>query len=645
MNQEYLKEQLRYIYHQKDYSNIAKHISKLEYIHILTRADELVNDIVLYDKPWDMECCLQPYHFMGDFSHSANGDEEWCYMLNRMDYLEYLMLAGELTKHTVYLYKAKEWILHWIHDHSTIQFEPSTRPLDTGIRILNIVEMLPIFLYHSICNDEELEIIVQSLKLQLQYLKASYLPKYKLSNWGSIQTISILCTMPFLYENFQQYALFQWALQEVALQFEIQVYDDGMLWEQSTMYHVEVAIYGMKLLYYSNVFRFEIDPIVFKNTKNLCSALLYLTTPHYEIDAYGDSDVVSVKDVLSCASVILQCNSFAIGDSIQLHELYSYGASFASLYQKRKGYPSTRVFDGSDSGMYTTRSDWSTNASFTTFVNGSLGSGHGHCDNLHVSLYYKGHPILIDSGRFTYREDIISRVYLKRMIAHNSVIVDDIEPSLPKDSWTYECFASPLKTYVKHKNHLHYYEGSIHSKNALWIRKMIVIDPSIWVIFDEIHQEGKHNVKSYFHLDPHLIWNKQGNVYNLQHDLSIDREEESFIQRMQCSKTYNTIMEQDVIVYESAFTDNYQSMTCICSSQYERKHIDILQNLDEAVANDLASSIQIQVSTTERYTIVVFHKEVYKGKKIFSCDGVPFHGKCVIIHRRGDQTTVYRMKV
>ena len=63
-------------------------------------------------------------------------------------------------------------------------------------------------------------------------------------------------------------------------------------------------------------------------------------------------------------------------------------------------------YDGEDSGMYTLRNSWDQDASFTMFTNGSLGSGHGHSDNLHLSVCYQGDPVSSSiHGRFTYRED------------------------------------------------------------------------------------------------------------------------------------------------------------------------------------------------------------------------------------------------
>lgn len=191
--------------------------------------------------------------------------------------------------------------------------------------------------------------------------------------------------------------------------------------------------------------------------------------------------------------------------SFDLESLYTLGVTQLEQYLDLEACkPVELYFDGNSSGMYCVRNNWSNNANFTMFTNGSLGSGHGHSDNLHVSIYHQGKPILIDCGRLTYREDHPMRVFLKSMKAHNSVIVDDHEYCTPCDSWGYSNFGTPLKSYVNHKDGIHYYEGTILGNHPLsaWTRKMIAIDQGIWVIVDTMHQDGHHALTSRFHLDP-----------------------------------------------------------------------------------------------------------------------------------------------
>ncbi|MFR4973782.1 MAG: hypothetical protein ACLUB2_10470, partial [Butyricicoccus pullicaecorum] len=64
-------------------------------------------------------------------------------------------------------------------------------------------------------TEDELTRITDSMFAQMQYLKENYLPKYKTSNWGSIQTCAIVSVLPFLRADFQSNPLYQWALDEM----------------------------------------------------------------------------------------------------------------------------------------------------------------------------------------------------------------------------------------------------------------------------------------------------------------------------------------------------------------------------------------------------------------------------------------------
>ena len=67
---------------------------------LLARADEVMADTYTFSKTWDMERCRVPFTLPSgayDWNVVNNDDEEWCFMLNRMDYLEDLALASLVT--------------------------------------------------------------------------------------------------------------------------------------------------------------------------------------------------------------------------------------------------------------------------------------------------------------------------------------------------------------------------------------------------------------------------------------------------------------------------------------------------------------------------------------------------------------------
>lgn len=640
---------------EKQLSAIADFIHEEERAHIIQKANELMNKTFTFDKTWDMERCIVPYHFEEiDWNAQRNDDEEWCFMLNRMDYLSYLILAGVLCNEKKYYDMAKQLVLDWIAKHEVLQEEPSTRSLDSGIRIMNMMEMLP-YLYAAGCIQQgELETVIASISSQIQYLKKTYITKYTLSNWGSIQICAILSCMPLYDENFENNEIFRWAKEELHTQFAIQVYEDGMHWEQSTMYHIEVLNYGMKLLYYQQFYKLSVSQGVKKQVNHMCNALFYQVTPDRQIETFGDSDRVCIRDVFTRAASLFENGLWKyLGyPAYDVESLYSFGASFAFLYEKLViEKPKQVTYDGEDSGMFTMRSNWDQMANFTMFTNGSLGSAHGHSDNLHVSMYRCGIPILIDTGRFTYREDHPLRVALKRMNAHNTVVLDEKECSLPSDSWGYHDFGIPMKNYVRHAEGVHYVEGAYlgHDPLQVWVRKLVVLDCGIWLLMDEMKADGKHRMQSFFHVDPKLRVTAYDKGYVLSSsdkkiEMKLVSDDFFKVETTPCSLRYNELLDHSRITFTKAFVTETANFTYLCDRHVQVEAVSILQNGDTAVTKELAEAYKFNISKQESYTVVIFHKEIFKGKKICYCEGMPLHAKCVVVHEQAGLKKLIRLR-
>lgn len=639
----FVQQSLNFLAAHKKLAQTAHFIRPDAAKEIIAHADELMHQTFTFNKTWDMERCLTPYTLpVIDWNDHQNDDPEWCFMLSRMDYLDHLLLASLLTGEIRYTDKAKEYILNWIAAHPTIVSEPSTRTLDTGIRVMNWMEALPYLSMLHALTEDELTRITDSMFAQMQYLKENYLPKYKTSNWGSIQTCAIVSVLPFLRADFLSDPLYQWALDEMTLQFSIQVYPDGMHWEQSTMYHIEVLNYSMKAVHYMGLHLQPCPSAVKEQVYALAKALAGQLTPSGEIETFGDSDRVCARDVLSRAALLFDDPTFRfVGlDELDPESLYALGVPAAQRYATLPASaPQSMHYDGEDSGMYTLRSSWDKDASFTMFTNGSLGSGHGHSDNLHLSACYQGDPVLIDSGRFTYREDHPLRVQLKGMAAHNGVMIDDKACCVPSDSWGYADFGLPLKNYVRHAGNLHYLEGAMlgHDPLQVWVRKVIVVDPAIWMIVDEVKCDGAHEAHSRLHFDPAATVSPAGDCHRVTTPhaaLTLTCPGTVSYTSEPCSLRYNEQQPHTVVHSKTAFTDSATLITTLCGDGITVQDAPVFQNLTEPTAPDFAQARKFILSPTESYTVAVYSKEIYRGKKVLSCEGMPYHAKCVVIHEK-----------
>lgn len=635
----------------RDLAGISELLTTGERQAICQRADQLLTHTFTFDKPWDMERCLTPYQLDPlDFEAIRNDDPEWCFMLNRMGWLSDLMLAGLITGNQAYYAEGIKAILTWFDQHIILEPKNSTRTLDTGIRLVNIVDALVFLVDADMLTEADLERIVDGLLLQADYLRDQYIPKYKTSNWGSIQTASLLVVLPLIDPTGNHQSLLEWAKKELLEQVSLQVLDDGMHWEQSTMYHVEVLNYLLRVIACESTFEIEYIETLRKQAEKMTRALLLTLPPTGELEPFGDTDRILATDVFDRAALILGEDRVAgyTNEKLDLEDLYTLGATASKRFnQLGVAEPSELNFDGFDSGNYAIRSSWQADADFLFFNHGPLGSGHGHADNGHVSLYAHGKPLLIDTGRYTYREDHPLREALKAMPAHNVVMIDDFAPSQPVGSWEYSRYATPTKPYVRHRGQVHYLEGMLVSDNPLcvWTRKVVMLPGSVWVITDEVHQAGNHELTQRFHLDPSVTVTSSDEIVLLNDEWQLLNPGQVKVTTGPFSPRYNEQDTHEVVSFHTPFEDKVSVTTILAPKKVAVDAVPILQNLDTPMPTKEGSAWRIQLSEQESYSVALFHEELFRGKKVYSLDGVPFHAQVAVVHRMGNDVELFRMKL
>ena len=73
----------------------------------------------------------------------------------------------------------------------------------------------------------------------------------------------------------------------------------------------------------------------------------------------------------------------------------------------------------------------------------------------------------------------------------------------------------------------------------------------------------------------------------------------------------------------------------------ETKDDFVLQNNDTKLDNTIVHTKKFILSEDESYSIAIFHKEIYKGKKVLFLDGEPFHCKVFVVHKKKDKVKTY----
>ena len=672
---------------------IREHCSE-EATEIIRQADLLLNQTFIFTDRWDMEPCDTPFTVsLDDWITSPNGDPEWVFMLNRHDFLHKLWQAYLLTGNTAYTEKLKHFQLDWIEKNPiTEQGTDATRTIDTGIRCMNWNILLMHLLGAALISDTEAKTVLESLTEQCRNMRSRYIGKYALSNWGVLQTTAI-CAAHLWFAEYVPNEIANWAWHELRKQLSLQILTDGSHWEQSPMYHVEVLNTSAKLLaqvQHAEMCGLGIRPIasiavhseqawfddaeasalpgqgydgdapgwLSDAVRVLSRHVLNTCDPEFYQLALGDSDVTDVRDVLCRAAVLLPGGGiyrYGAGEWMDLDSVFLLGKpGLEKFHSVVPLQPEHRSWNCMDSGNLCFRSSWERDASFSSLKCGTLGSSHGHADQTHLTLYHKGKPFLIDSGRYTYLEEDPLRPLLKKTCAHNVCVIDGQSGGEPNGSWSYHSFDETLKNYYYHRNDAHYAEMGFHGvlKDGtpyLVKRKVMALDFGIWLSAQDIICQGSHVIKEYFHLHERTEVGPAGESILIQNgdaQLKIFPAEEMLLRFGVASDKYNEKHTIPILVRENQMQDRFTGFTLFVDGEYEVAPVPVYQmRRAEPVAPEVAAAWDVVKPDGKKYTLILWNRETCKGDKLYTCHGVSVYGKAVILDWDGDECSIIRLKV
>lgn len=642
---------------------------------VVIQADRLLEQTFIFEDKWDMEPCSTPYTLKEMiWDHSPNQDPEWIFMLNRHEYLHKLLIAFRLTKKKKYLKKLEWYMEHWIASTPILpEGSLTTRTIDTGIRCLNWQFLLIHLIGEDLMGQEKAELVLESMNAQFLNMKSRYLPKYTLSNWGVLQTVSICYGYLWFGEYLTGDGLEEWAWKELKNQLEIQILPDGSHWEQSMMYHMEVLLSSMKLLSY---WKGDVPPDkawLYTAVMKMSHYVMFAAGPDHCQIAQCDSDVTDLRDVMVKAGVLTGDRQmrFAGYESMDMDSAWLFGANGIRLYENLTPMiPEQKSLNAQDSGNLYIRSGWSEDSHFTYLQCGPLGSGHGHADLTHISLYYEGKPFLVDSGRYTYMEEDPLRPWFKSAQAHNVCVIDGQSHGIPKGAWGYDSYGECLKNYFREQGPFHYCEMAYHGTlagggNYLVIRRVMMADVGIWLIVNDIAYAGEHVIREYYHLDPKVEAYKDGQKHPTPNHEIDNREPEthwilgsggsslnlsgsSGFTKEVCniSETYNQLSPSTCLIKETQFRDRHRDWTCLTGSAIVVENVPVYQESStEPMPETEVTAKSFTSPSGECWVFLIWNKETYSGSKLYYCQGVPLYAKAAVLHCLDGNTTLYRLKI
>lgn len=615
---------------------------------LLAQAEELLQNSFTFREHWEMERTHEPVIFGKEINwkYIPDTDVEWVYAMNRHTFLLILAKAWCLTGDLRFGCKYAELIENWMEKEPfTEENKKSTwRSIEAGIRCEYWLRSLQLMEGCPAVTDTLKRKMEKSLRIHGDYLAKTNETFHRISNWGVLQNHGLFLLGLYFKEK-------DWISQAVSrLQQEIwlQVFPDGTHWEQSPMYHGEVLHCFLDTYLHAKRFRIVLGKEFKDRLKSMVYALAVLRKPKGEIPCQSDSDGIEAGDLVAMGSVLFRDRKlkYLAGNRFCSEVWWLLGIGCRKEYQvmveEKPGVTSCAL---TDSGNYVLRDSFTKNSGYVRFHCGTMGSGHGHADLLHVDFAAEGEDILIDSGRYTY-VDSRERAYLKSPRAHNTVVVDGLDFTESRGSWNYGRMAVPVKgehCFTKEADyvwgaHLGYLTIGLYTE-----RRVIYLKNNLLCIVDSFRGKGWHDYKQYWHIQKgSSLFLKEGKGIIIGKDVEGEllclKGEPEVVDDI-CSTEYNRLEKNKTLIQNWKAEGSTSMITIIAADKKgQRKPLAAkllpvtLQGSGKELASSQAEGIQIHRGE-EEFVLILCCEEVINGVDLVSAGGYSSYGKVLLFSR------------
>ncbi|GEN55544.1 heparinase [Halolactibacillus alkaliphilus] len=616
---------------ENEWAYNVKQFNRSEIEEILTRANYLLDDKIVFTDSFDMEACHTPYSFSGNKWNSyPENDPEWTFMLSRQGFMVDLAIAFSITKDNQYFEKWESIIFGFVEENG----EPndsnklSWRPIDAGIRLMNWMKSLTYLSLDKI-STRLLEVMDESIQKHISFLQRSYIDKYRLSNWG-VLALSGIAVYDLIFPGKLTESEHNWVWFHLTHQLELQFYSDGVHWEVSPLYHHEVVANFCYILQVSEYLDIVL-PIDLRSELALpIKAAHYMAGADDYLSPLNDSDYVNFAYVYN----IYRGMGFLPKTRNNRCDLY-LGHKY-SQDEPCDQVELPALFKGEKSGFSVLK----TEGIYFTLFNGWHGSSHGHASNGSFTLNYLNQEIISDGGRFSYTESPV-RLRLKTPEAHNTIFDEGDQSTIISDSWGYEQLPQPVFQQAE-KNDLGYLFSNawvLNSKyskqTSFYARDVVILEQfGVILIYDSYRGNGEELTTTFNFNEGCRIEDNVGKPLAFHTSSFSGRlvlpNQTYWLREQQRSNVYNQLSAHTQVVSKSkVINGQVNNLTMISLHDHIRfEKLDVKQNGSETETYFDGTGIRVLGESTKYLDVYFIFNDVVKGNKLFKTENNQFfYGK------------------
>jgi hypothetical protein len=300
---------------------------------------------------------------------------------------------------------------------------------------------------------------------------------------------------------------------------------DGSYVEQSTWYHRYTTDFYLHFLVLSERAGVPVRPRIERALSGLLDYLMWITRPDGSMPLVGDDDggrllfldertAHDTRSPLAVGAALFGRGELrAVAETPSAELVWLLGAEGLRAFDAMQPvHPSSTAREFAEGGTYIMRSGWSPSASMLLIdagPHGFLNGGHAHADALSIDLSFKGRPVFVDPGTFTYTTSPTWRDSFRQTNAHSAVTVDGVGSANVGGPFQWMSRAESRCEQWLVKEDMALFTGSHDGFERLqppirYTRYVAYLMPDLWVIRDEIAGEGEHEMSVHWQCAPGL---------------------------------------------------------------------------------------------------------------------------------------------
>lgn len=428
----------------------------------------------------------------GGVDWSARGpknDPEWNHSLNNMFPDDALLRGYKKTGHREYVTRIDADVRDWILSNPVPDRMISEGPWQGMVAAARARNWMNIF--YGLQGVDEFSPAARILMLSSLRDHADYLQHFHHTDFTNRCVIEMqgLGTIGCAWPEFRLASMWRsYTTDEMNAQMQGQVYPDGVHTELTASYHRVVTEQFGAFIDTFHQFGYDVSPSLVEGVRRMWRYLAMSMRPDGTTPQNNDSDRRDIRDKLRAAA-----------QTYQLPELLYVASNGASGAAPDTG-PSV-MFPWA--GQLIMRSNWKADAQWAFFDVGPLGTAHQHRDKLNLCIDAFGRALLVDAGRYSYRDDAW-RAYFTGTQAHNTIIVDgngqnnDVlratAPVSPDDFAITPQFDFARGTFSA---------GYVDVDGTVThMRAVLYVKGRFWVVVDRIDADRPHAIDALWHFAP-----------------------------------------------------------------------------------------------------------------------------------------------